>query len=79
MMMTYMVLKYLDKFCLKLEGHSVVCTTDGSGVMQKFGRETPTEMMLCIKNAVHLAVTDVTYKGKLPVRRRIPQNIIISS
>lgn len=59
-----MVLKHLDKFGLKLERHIVACTTDGAAVMQKFGRESPTEMMLCINHAVHLAVIDVIYKKK---------------
>lgn len=62
-----MVLKHLDKFGLKLERHIVACTTDGAAVMQKFGRESPTEMMLCINHAMHLAVIDVIYKRKTTV------------
>lgn len=62
-----MVLKHLDKFGLKLERHNVACTTDSAAVMQKFGRESPTEMMLCINHALHLAVIDVIYKRKTTI------------
>lgn len=59
-----MVLKHLHKFSLKLERHIVACTTDGAAVMQKFGRESPTEMMLCMNHGIHLAVIDVIYRRK---------------
>ncbi|GBP20687.1 hypothetical protein EVAR_16560_1 [Eumeta japonica] len=62
-----MVLKQLDKFGLNLECYIVACTTDGAAVMQKFGKESPTKMMLCINHALHLTVIDVICKRKTTI------------
>lgn len=58
------VMKHLHEFGLSMQRHVLASTTDGAAVMQKFGRECPTEMVLCLNHAIHLAVIDVIYTKK---------------
>lgn len=39
--------KRLEEFGRSFEQHIVAVTSDGPNVMVKFGRESPTEMVLC--------------------------------
>lgn len=48
--------KRLQEFGLCFEQDIVAVTSDGPNVMVKFGRESPTEMVLCLNHAIHLSV-----------------------
>ncbi|GBP70320.1 hypothetical protein EVAR_52339_1 [Eumeta japonica] len=52
----------LEEFGLYFEQDVVAVTSDGPNVMVKFGRENPTEMVLCLNHAVHLAVLETFCK-----------------
>ncbi|GBP35309.1 hypothetical protein EVAR_20682_1 [Eumeta japonica] len=52
----------LEEFDLYFEQDVVAVTSDGPNVMVKFGRENPTEMVLCLNHAVHLAVLETFCK-----------------
>lgn len=54
----------LLRFKLNFEKHIVATISDGPNVMKKFGRESPSEMILCMNHAIHLGVVDTFYKEK---------------
>jgi hypothetical protein len=53
----------LEEFGLCFEKDVVAVTSDGPNVMIKFGRESPTEMVLCLNHAIHLSVI-ATFSNK---------------
>ncbi|KAJ8710657.1 hypothetical protein PYW08_009172 [Mythimna loreyi] len=59
-----MVEDTLKRFQLDFEKHIVATTSDGPNVMKKFGRESPSEMILCLNHAIHLGVVDTFYKKR---------------
>ncbi|CAH2084627.1 unnamed protein product [Euphydryas editha] len=54
----------LIRFKLDFEKNIVATTSDGPNVMKKFGRESPSEMILCMNHAIHLGVVDTFFKKK---------------
>lgn len=46
----------LEEFGLSFEQDVVAVTSDGPNVMVKFGRDSPTEMVLCLNHAIHLSI-----------------------
>lgn len=54
----------LIRFQLNSENHIVATTSNGSNVMKKFGRESPSEMILCLNYAIHLWIEDIFYENK---------------
>ena len=61
-----MLKRKLVEFGISPTFHVVASTTDGATVMEAFGRLMfPTLHQLCYAHALHLAVTDVVYKGSI--------------
>lgn len=58
------VTKHLEFFNLSFQTDIVATTNDGASVMVKYGKDCPSESLLCLCHGLHLAVVETFYKTK---------------